>query len=147
MKDEFIECGKDIHPVEAEFFKELMLLCAKYGVKLKPNVFTANSLEESRAELNGEETTEYPVIEFEFRDSSFINDDFDIDASCYNSFQNLDDDKDRIGINGIPVDERKIWYSKVNSELANGAYEVMKHFEDGTLEEYYKSRENKSELN
>ena len=145
MKDEFIEYGGDIHPVEAEFFKELMLLCAKYGVKLKPNVFSADSPEECRAEWNGEETTEYPAIEFEFRDSSFINDDFDINAEYFNSFQNLDDERDRIGINGIPVDERKIWYSKVNSDLANGAYEVMKHFENGTLEEFYKEKENKSE--
>ena len=81
MKDEFIEYGSDIHPVESEFFKELMLLCAKYGVKLKPNVFTAASKEESRAECNGEETADYPAIEFEFRESSFINNNFDIDAS------------------------------------------------------------------
>ena len=92
MKDEFIEYGSDIHPVESEFFKELMLLCAKYGVKLKPNVFTAASKEESRAECNGEETADYPAIEFEFRESSFINDNFDIDASCYNRSENLDDD-------------------------------------------------------
>lgn len=135
MKDEFIEYGKDIHPVEAEFFKELMLLCAKYGVKLKPDVFTTNS-----ATLGCNEPTEYAAIEFEFRDSSFINDSFYIDAACYNNFQNLDDDRDRIGINGIPVDERKIWYSKINSELADEAFEVIKHFNDGTLEEYYKEK-------
>ena len=135
MKDEFIECGKDIHPVEAEFFKELMLLCAKYGVKLKPDVFTTNS-----ATLGCNEPTEYAAIEFEFRDSSFINDSFDINAEYFNSFQNLDDDRDRIGINGIPVDERKIWYSKINSELADEAFEVIKHFNDGTLEEYYKEK-------
>ena len=137
MKDEFIEYGKDIHPVEAEFFKELMLLCAKYGVKLKPDVFTTNS-----ATLGCNEPTEYAAIEFEFRDSSFINDSFDINAEYFNSFQNLDDDRDRIGINGIPVDERKIWYSKINSELADEAFEVIKHFNDGTLEEYYKSKQN-----
>lgn len=135
MKDEFIECGKDIHPVEAEFFKELMLLCARYGVKLKPDVFTTNS-----ATLGCNEPTEYAAIEFEFRDSSFINDSFDINAEYFNSFQNLDDDRDRIGINGIPVDERKIWYSKINSELADEAFEVIKHFNDGTLEEYYKEK-------
>lgn len=135
MKDEFIECGKDIHPVEAEFFKELILLCAKYGVKLKPDVFTTNS-----ATLGCNEPTEYAAIEFEFRDSSFINDSFDINAEYFNSFQNLDDDRDRIGINGIPVDERKIWYSKINSELADEAFEVIKHFNDGTLEEYYKEK-------
>lgn len=135
MKDEFIECGKDIHPAEAEFFKELMLLCAKYGVKLKPDVFTTNS-----ATLGCNEPTEYAAIEFEFRDSSFINDSFDINAEYFNSFQNLDDDRDRIGINGIPVDERKIWYSKINSELADEAFEVIKHFNDGTLEEYYKEK-------
>jgi hypothetical protein len=135
MKDEFIEYGKDIHPVEAEFFKELMLLCAKYGVKLKPDVFTTNS-----ATLGCNEPTEYAAIEFEFRDSSFINDSFDINAEYFNSFQNLDDDRDRIGINGIPVDERKIWYSKINSELADEAFEVIKHFNDGTLEEYYKEK-------
>ena len=143
MKDEFIECGSDIHPVESEFFKELMLLCAKYGVKLKPNVFTAASKEESRAECNGEETADYPAIEFEFRESSFINDNFDIDASCYNSFQNLDDERDRIGINGIPVDERKIWYSKVSKEMSDNALEVIRHFNDGTLEEYYEKSKNK----
>ena len=138
MKDEFIECGKDIHPVEAEFFKELMLLCAKYGVKLKPDVFTTNS-----ATLGCKnEPTEYAAIEFEFRDSSFINDSFYIDAACYNNFQNLDDDRDHICIKKIPVDERKIWYSGVTSELASGAYEVIKHFNDGTLEEYYKSKQN-----
>ena len=135
MKDEFIEYGKDIHPVEAEFFKELMLLCARYGVKLKPDVFTTNS-----ATLGCNEPTEYAAIEFEFRDSSFINDSFDINAEYFNSFQNLDDDRDRIGINGIPVDERKIWYSKINSELADEAFEVIKHFNDGTLEEYYKEK-------
>ena len=135
MKDEFIEYGKDIHTVEAEFFKELMLLCAKYGVKLKPDVFTTNS-----ATLGCNEPTEYAAIEFEFRDSSFINDSFDINAEYFNSFQNLDDDRDRIGINGIPVDERKIWYSKINSELADEAFEVIKHFNDGTLEEYYKEK-------
>lgn len=135
MKDEFIEYGKDIHPVEAEFFKELILLCAKYGVKLKPDVFTTNS-----ATLGCNEPTEYAAIEFEFRDSSFINDSFDINAEYFNSFQNLDDDRDRIGINGIPVDERKIWYSKINSELADEAFEVIKHFNDGTLEEYYKEK-------
>lgn len=135
MKDEFIEYGKDIHPVEAEFFKELMFLCAKYGVKLKPDVFTTNS-----ATLGCNEPTEYAAIEFEFRDSSFINDNFDIDASCYNGFQNLDDERDRIGINGIPVDERKIWYSGVTSELASGAYEVIKHFNNGTLEEFYEGK-------
>ena len=135
MKDEFIEYGGDIHPIEAEFFKELMLLCAKYGVKLKPDVFTTNS-----ATLGCNEPTEYAAIEFEFRDSSFINDSFDINAEYFNSFQNLDDDRDRIGINGIPVDERKIWYSKINSELADEAFEVIKHFNDGTLEEYYKEK-------
>ena len=135
MKDEFIEYGKDIHPVEAEFFKELILLCAKYGVKLKPDVFTTNS-----ATLGCNEPTEYAAIEFEFRDSSFINDSFDINAEYFNSFQNLDDDRDRIGINGIPVDERKIWYSKINSELADETFEVIKHFNDGTLEEYYKEK-------
>lgn len=135
MKDEFIECGKDIHPAEAEFFKELILLCAKYGVKLKPDVFTTNS-----ATLDCNEPTEYAAIEFEFRDSSFINDSFDINAEYFNSFQNLDDDRDRIGINGIPVDERKIWYSKINSELTDEAFEVIKHFNDGTLEEYYKEK-------
>ena len=139
MKDEFIEYGGDIHPIESEFFKELMLLCAKYGVKLKPNVFSSNSPEKCRAELDGKETTEYPAIEFEFRDSSFINDNFDIDASCYNGFQNLDDERDCIGINGIPVDERKIWYSNINQELADNAYEVMKHFQDGTLEQFYEN--------
>ena len=135
MKDEFIEYGKDIHPVEAEFFKELILLCAKYGVKLKPDVFTTNS-----ATLGCNEPTEYAAIEFEFRDSSFINDSFYIDAACYNNFQNLDDDRDCICIKKIPVDEHKIWYSGVTSELASGAYEVMKHFNDGTLEEYYKEK-------
>lgn len=135
MMDEFIEYGKDIHPVEAEFFKELMLLCAKYGVKLKPDVFTTNS-----ATLGCNEPTEYAAIEFEFRDSSFINDSFDINAEYFNSFQNLDDDRDRIGINGIPVDERKIWYSGVTSELASGAYEVIKHFNNGTLEEFYEGK-------
>ena len=134
MKDEFIEYGKDIHPVEAEFFKELMLLCAKYGVKLKPDVFTTNS-----ATLGCNEPTEYAAIEFEFRDSSFINDSFDINAEYFNSFQNLDDDRDCIGINGIPVDERKIWYSNINQELADNAYEVMKHFQDGTLEQFYEN--------
>ena len=135
MKDEFIEYGGDIHPVESEFFKELMLLCAKYGVKLKPDVFTTNS-----ATLGCNEPTEYAAIEFEFRDSSFINDSFYIDAACYNNFQNLDDDRDHICIKKIPVDERKIWYSGVTSELASGAYEVIKHFNDGTLEEYYKEK-------
>lgn len=143
MKDEFIEYGSDIHPVESEFFKELMLLCAKYGVKLKPNVFTAASKEESRAECNGEETTDYPAIEFEFRESSFINDNFDIDASCYNRFENLDDERDAIGVNGIPVDERKIWYSKVSKEMSDNALEVIRHFNDGTLEEYYEKSKNK----
>lgn len=144
MKDEFIEYGSDIHPIESEFFKELMLLCAKYGVKLKPNVFTAASKEESRAECNGEETADYPAIEFEFRESSFINNNFDIDASCYNRFENLDDERDAIGVNGIPVDERKIWYSKVSKEMSDNALEVIRHFNDGTLEEYYeKSKPNK----
>lgn len=143
MKDEFIEYGGDIHPIEAEFFKELMLLCAKYGVKLKPNVFTAASKEESRAECNGEETADYPAIEFEFRESSFINDNFDIDASCYNRFENLDDERDAIGVNGIPVDERKIWYSKVSKEMSDNALEVIRHFNDGTLEEYYEKSKNK----
>ena len=129
MKDEFIEYGNDIHPIEAKFFKELMLLCAKYGVKLKPNVFYADNKDNSRAELDdGNETEEYPAIKFEFRDSSFINDNFDIDAGCYNGFQNADDERDRIGINAIPCDERKIWYSEVSKELADGAYQVMKEF-------------------
>ena len=143
MKDEFIEYGSDIHPVESEFFKELMLLCAKYGVKLKPNVFTAASKEASRAECNGEETADYPAIEFEFRESSFINNNFDIDASCYNRFENLDDERDAIGVNGIPVDERKIWYSKVSKEMSDNALEVIRHFNDGTLEEYYEKSKNK----
>lgn len=135
MKDEFIEYGKDIHTVEAEFFKELMLLCAKYGVKLKPDVFTTNS-----ATLGCNEPTEYAAIEFEFRNSSFINNSFDISAACFNDFQNLDDDRDHIGIKKIPVDERKIWYSGVTSELASGAYEVIKHFNNGTLEEFYEGK-------
>ena len=139
MKDEFIECGGDIHPIEAEFFKELMLLCAKYGVKLKPNMFSESDSTYCKTELDDKETTEYPAIEFEFKNSSFVNDNFDIDAACYNGFQNLDDERDRIGINGIPVDERKIWYSKINQELADNAYEVMKHFQDGTLEQFYKN--------
>lgn len=139
MKDEFIEYGGDIHPIEAEFFKELMLLCAKYGVKLKPNMFSDSDSTCCKTELNDKEKTEYHAIEFEFKNSSFVNDNFDIDASCYNGFQNLDDGRDLIGINGIPVDERKIWYSKINQELADNAYEIMKHFQDGTLEEFYKN--------
>lgn len=139
MKDEFIEYGGDIHPIEAEFFKELMLLCAKYGVKLKPNMFSDSDSTYCKTELDDKEKIEYPAIEFEFRDYSFVNDNFDIDASCYNGFQNLDDGRDLIGINGIPVDERKIWYSKINQELADNAYEIMKHFQDGTLEEFYKN--------
>lgn len=139
MKDEFIEYGEDIHPIEAEFFKELMLLCAKYGVKLKPNMFSDSDSTYCKTELDDKEKIEYPAIEFEFRDYSFVNDNFDIDASCYNGFQNLDDERDRIGINGIPVDERKIWYSKINQELADNAYKIMKRFQDGTLEEFYKN--------
>ena len=139
MKDEFIEYGGDIHPIEAEFFKELMLLCAKYGVKLKPNMFSDGDSTCCKTELDDKEKTEYPAIEFEFKNSSFVNDNFDIDASCYNGFQNLDDGRDLIGINGIPVDERKIWYSKINQELADNAYEIIKHFQDGTLEEFYKN--------
>lgn len=143
MKDEFIENRSDIHPIESEFFKELMLLCARYGVKLKSNVFTAASKEESRAECNGEETADYPAIEYEFRESSFINDNFDIDASCYNRFENLDDEYYAIGVNGIPVDKRKIWYSKVSKEMSDNAFEVIRHFNDGTLEEYYEKSKNK----
>lgn len=139
MKDEFIEYGGDIHPVEAEFFKELMLLCAKYGVKMKPSMFSESDSTYCKTELDDKETTEYPAIEFEFKNSSFVNDNFDIDAACYNGFQNLDDERDLIGINGIPVDERKIWYSNINQELADNAYEVMKHFQDGTLEQFYKN--------
>lgn len=33
----------------------------------------------------------------------------------------------------------KIWYSKINQELADNAYEIIKHFQDGTLEEFYKN--------
>lgn len=143
MKDEFIENGSDIHPIESEFFKELMLLCARYGVKLKPNVFTAASKEESRAECNGEETADYPAIEYEFRESSFINDNFDINTSYYNRFENLDDEYYAIGVNGIPVDKRKIWYSKVSKEMSDKAFEVIRHFNDGTLEEYYEKSKNK----
>lgn len=52
MKDEFIEYGGDIHPIEAEFFKELMLLCAKYGVKLKPNMFSDSDSTCCKTELD-----------------------------------------------------------------------------------------------
>lgn len=110
MKDEFIERCNDTRICEANFFKELMFLFAKYGVIMSP-VLVKNT--DDKVELQGstEPVETYPEIEFEFHDgTTYACDMIDLNPSYYNAFINIENEDDYIGINGIPYDERNLHF-------------------------------------
>lgn len=104
--DEIISKGKDKYPNESNFFKELMFLCAKYGVIMYP-VLERNNDSPNVNYVYDDEIIKYPVIDFEFCDGiTFTNDMFNIDPSYYNAFITRDDNNGYIGINGIPFNDK-----------------------------------------
>ena len=110
MKNEFIKRCNDTRICEANFFKELMFLCAKYGVIISP-VLTENI--DDKVEFQGsiEPIETYSEIEFEFHDgTTYTSNMINLDPSYYNAFINIENEDDYIGINKIPYDERNLHF-------------------------------------
>lgn len=95
LKKQVLCYGQDKHCAEADFFFELLVLMKKYQCLIRPNTFIDDQDPEQQ---------EYPGIEFSFPESTFVYTDFELDYGAYNSFENLEDDTDHIGLNGIPWD-------------------------------------------
>lgn len=124
--EEIICAGKEIHPIESKFFSELMVLCAQYGVTIRPDIIEED---EVVAEIDGKDVKFRPAIVFDFNGSVFVNDmDYEVNPEFAAEFINRDDERDYISISGVPCDERKIWYSKINKEAADKGYEIVQNF-------------------
>lgn len=124
--EEIICAGKEIHPIESKFFSELMVLCAQYGVAIRPDIIEED---EVVAEIDGKDVKFRPALVFDFNDSVFVNDmDYEVNPEFAAEFINRDDERDYISISGVPCDERKIWYSKISKEAADRGYEIVQKF-------------------
>ena len=101
--------------IKEEFFQKLRDLCCLYGVHI------GTSLNESDDEyyeevFDGDKLIEYrenntksiPVLYFEFFDGSEYEwSDGELEYDNYNTFINVNDSKDYIGINGVSYAEKK----------------------------------------
>lgn len=124
--DELICAGKELHPIESKFFSELMVLCAQYGVTIRPDIIEED---EVVGEINGMDVKFRPTIVFDFNESVFINNTHsEVNPEFAAEFINRDDERDYISISGVPCDERKIWYSKISKEAADRGYEIVQKF-------------------
>lgn len=123
--DEIILKGKDKYPNESNFFKELMFLCAKYGVIIYPVLLENDEDKVEYKDLkSNDEIKQYPSIEFNFPDgTAFTCDMINIDSSYYNAFVTYDDNG-YIGINGIPFNDK--YRDPINGIIYKGENNNMK---------------------